>query len=792
MRRSPFFLITLLLLALTSCLKEETRSNLDLAVNDKALNLPATEGKTRILVWSTHSWTVSVIEGSKWLSVTDGSGKNDGQFFLAFDANPSVMRRGSIRIEADGTDPIDITLTQQGDISSPEITFTTAEAEFIAWKSSGSMPFTTNLPTEVLQVSADADWITNLTVEEDAVRFTAEDNNTGEERNAVVTLYYTDINGTSYKSTFSVTQTAEEGFILFLENPFEVNSFEADIIAPASIALGVYESEVATSVSYEGSQNGWLSDVVLSDGQLSFHVAANEDRVNPRSATISVTLAAKGICASLTVQQAEFQQEYTLAELRALLDSEGEVMLDNGFFTAVATVDAGNVNMEADAVLGYDNIDRNTSLRTNYVQTADGSLGIRLQMTAPEDNVLQRGRSYKISVKNATLKREDTPVRYTLSGLSSNSFGDNGTAEVVSKQKDIQDLSETDIYTLVTLPNVELALDYGGYTNILEAWSTKQNTAIRLLRNASGKIIPMLVNTIAPWRFVGDSKETARDVPHGSGPVSGILTASTEDDIPFYEPSQLGQWQIRPMAAGDIALSETAGSGFSDNIAVWYYPGGKTVNVDQLGWADRLDPDNPHRIWSWDKASWFDKDENASAWNNSPSMMNIWSENTLDTGDPRAMRCNSNKKYPWWNTSTGQGRGFHIHTSTAGISGSHPTLIFSAGGGQQASAANSQTPIWWKISVSTDDGDTVEDVQTVMIRPLPNSTGYLLNTLALGLTEVCVPLPESIMGQADVDIWITAAGPESIDWSTGEYDATAGQDVAQYMRFGAITLKYNK
>ena len=94
--------------------------------------------------------------------------------------------------------------------------------------------------------------------------------------------------------------------------------------------------------------------------------------------------------------------------------------------------------------------------------------------------------------------------------------------------------------------------------------------------------------------------------------------------------------------------------------------------------------------------------------------------------------------------------------------------------------------------MSTDDGDTVEDVQTVMIRPLPNSTGYLLNTLALGLTEVCVPLPESIMGQANVDIWITAAGPESIDWSTGEYDATAGQDVAQYMRFGAITLKYNQ
>ncbi len=777
-----------------ACQRETAQSEIDLAVNDKTLNLPAEEGSTHVLVFARSAWSVVLTDPCEWITLEKSSGSSDGEFILGWDTNAGVRRRASLTLSADKVDePIVITLNQSGEISSPEIVFTTESPSFIAWRSEGALPFRTNLPLDYIEASSDMDWIEDIILTDELLSFKVADNEAGEDREGSISLTYTDIDGKITRAAAKIIQTTEAGYIRFADNQMNINSFEADIVADAEIRLGVYESEISSSVSYEGSESGWISAVSCADGKISFHVAANNDKVNTRTASINFSLSSKGLSETLTVVQSEFQQEYSAADLRAMLTAAGTLEFTSDFFQAVAITDGGEMNAESYAVKGYGNLNKELSARTGYVQTEDGSLGFRLQAVSADDNVLRRGYKYKISLKGATLTREDNPVRYTISGLTANSFGEDGQASIPAKTRTISQLTDDDIYTWVTVTDVELTVDYGCWSNVANAWKgTKQNTSLRSIRDKAGEKMNMLINTDVPWVFRGTGPETATDVPHGSGNISGVLVHADRDPIPFYEDFAFGTYQIRPMAESDIALSEEAGSGFSRNLAVWYYPHGKTVGADKGGFGDKIDADDANKIWSWTGDAWFAKDGSVSAFNNSPSYMDIWNPSPYEEGDARSMRCTSNKNTPWWSTSKSEGIGFQLHFSTASVTGSgrNPVLVFTAAGGQQNTANTSQTPVWWKLTYSLDGGSETE-IETVMIRPIPSSTGYTLNTLALELTEICVDLPDEILGHQSVDLYLRAADAAAIDWSTGKYTATAGQ-VAQYMRFGAIAIKYNK
>ena len=799
MKKTLQILISLSLLAagalsFQACQRERAESQIDLAVNDKTLNLPAEEGSTHVLVFAKSAWNVVVTEPCDWLYLQKASGSSDGEFILGWDTNAGVRRRASLTLSADKVDsPVMITLNQSGENSSPESVFTSEAPSFIAWSSEGSIPFQTNLPLDYIEASADVDWIESIALEDGLLSFKVSDNDTGEQREGSISLTYTDIDEKVTKAAAKIVQTTEAGYIRFADNQMNINSFEADIVADAEVQLGIYESEVTSSVSYEGSESGWISAVSCTDGKISFHVTANTDKVNTRTASISFALPSKGLSETLTVVQSEFQQEYTAAELRTMLTAAGTIEFTSDFFQAVAITDAGEANAESYAVKGYGNLDKEQSARTGYVQTEDGSMGFRLQTATADDNVLKRGYKYKISLKGATLTREDNPVRYTISGLTANSFGEDGEATVPTKNRTISQLTDDDIYTWTTITDVELSVDYGCWSNVANAWKgTKQNTTLRSIRDKAGEKMNMLINTDVPWVFRGSAPETATDVPHGSGNISGVVVHADRTLIPFYEDFTFGTYQIRPIAESDIAISEEAGSGFSRNLAVWYYPHGKTVGADKGGFGDKIDSDDANKIWSRTGDAWFAKDASVSAFNNSPSYMDVWNPSPYEEGDARSMRCTSNKNTPWWSTSKNEGIGFQLHFSTASVTGSgrNPVLVFAAAGGQQNTANTSQTPVWWKLTYSLDGGAETE-IETVMIRPIPSSTGYTLNTLALELTEICVDLPDEILGHDSVDVYLRAADAAAIDWSTGKYTATAGQ-VAQYMRFGSIAIKYNK
>ncbi len=61
-------------------------------------------------------------------------------------------------------------------------------------------------------------------------------------------------------------------------------------------------------------------------------------------------------------------------------------------------------------------------------------------------------------------------MRYTLKGLTANSFTIESSGNAASVSRTVSQIGDDDIYTLVTLKNVEIAFCYGSYNNVRTTW----------------------------------------------------------------------------------------------------------------------------------------------------------------------------------------------------------------------------------------------------------------------------------------------------------------------------------
>ena len=161
--------------------------------------------------------------------------------------------------------------------------------------------------------------------------------------------------------------------------------------------------------------------------------------------------------------------------------------------------DKDNANVETTPNTARNATDYTVNAKTAYVQMLDGSYGYRLQFDAADDNTLKRYSQVKISLNGVTLTKEADPERYTLSGLTAANIVSQtpGTAsDLIRKEKSIGQLTDEDIYTYVSLREVEFALPDGSYTNVNEGYfGTANHTSCvpRTLCDKDGGAISMLV-----------------------------------------------------------------------------------------------------------------------------------------------------------------------------------------------------------------------------------------------------------------------------------------------------------
>ena len=751
---------------LSGC-QQEYVTELDLAVNNETILLEAEAGTVKVPVFSNKNWTASLTESSDWLTVTDASGEGSGTFTLEYTANPEFKRRAEVRICGGASDyEIYMTVEQKGELVEPTVKFRTNEEYFIAWETTASIEFESNVDTDLLQLEVSGEeWINDAVIQEDKVHFTVAANTTGAPREGTISIIYVDIDENVYRSTVDINQSAEEGNMSFDPSEISVDSFEAEKTVLWNSNLGNYVSSVTTEVTYQGTQSDWISGISVTEAGVIFTVSANGQRED-RVAVITLKLEERNLSASLTVTQVAYQQQLTFEELRDKLTSAGSVALEGDYIEAVAIADGGSLNMETDPMLSATTIDTERSQKINYVQSLDGEYGFRIEVSTKEDNILKKGDKVKISLSGATLVREDNPVRYTLTGLTSNSFGPDGKAELVLKAVSPKDLSDEDIYTYISLADMEIAMDYGSYCNINSAWlGTYQNVARRILRDSENNLINMLVNTNAEWSHTGES------VPHGSGTVSGVIVHSTPSEIPFFE--SLGTYQIRPMQLDDIRISKDADSGFSKNIVVWNYPSGKEE------WGPALT-----------EGSAIAASYGTGVLANSANQAINQSNSYLDFGrsnNVKAIRYD----VQWWGADNRPANTLTVTFSTKDVSGSNPVLVMSAMTGQMGQTNEKcQAPLNWNLYYSIGTEDRVL-FNTVKVYPIPGSKfdGMMMNG---GCTEIFSPIPEAIMGQEQVIITLEPADNWSINWNTLQYEEGCAATVANRFMIGSLAVKCNK
>lgn len=751
-----------------SCQKEtESPTTMTLAVNDNTINLEPKSGKEHVLVYAKGQWNADFKEAVEWAAIEEGSGTGNGEFILTYKKNPDILRRAEILLTAAGVDKtITITVNQEGEKGTPKLAFAENEKSYIAWEVKDAIAVESNINQSLIKAESSVEWIGSLELKDGQLSFTVAENTTGEARKGTLTVSYTDIDESVYRAVAEITQGAEPGHLALNETEMAIEAFAGTKTAPWDCVLGTFMPELTSSVTYEGSQKDWISNVTTTTEALSFDVTDNETK-EARTAVIKVELASKGIAVELKVTQGIKTRQYSFEELRAVLPSAGEQAFEGDFFEGVIVADAGQKNMETNPMTSATSYDDNESAITNYVQSLDGKYGMRLKFATAADNTLKKGDKVKISLAGATLVREDNPVRYTLRGVSANTVTVEENVQLTARQKTIAELTDEDVYTWTTLKDVEIAFSYGSYNNIRTSWlgfdanvANRQNLDYRILMDSSHSTINMLVNSDVEWYM------TDNGVPQGSGDISGVIVSTTTS---YHDANLLGKYQIRPLELSDIVLGDT---GFSEKLVEWFSVDTPKAtlsgNIFSATLGDgKMEGVNPNQTTSY--LNFTGKNENAKAF-----------------------------RYDgvWWDTATGKaGDTVKWTFSTSSCSGKKLVFVFNAVLGKLTEDKYGQAPVNWNVEYSLNGTDYVL-IKKIFIRPLPKKS-TVLTVLPSAADEYCIELPLEVSGQENVTIRLSASDDTTIDFATGEYTAKVTfkpdtKNKGQYIRFGAIAVKYNK
>lgn len=751
-----------------SCQKEtESPTTMTLAVNDNTINLEPKSGKEHVLVYAKGQWNADFKEAVEWAAIEEGSGTGNGEFILTYKKNPDILRRAEILLTAAGVDKtITITVNQEGEKGTPKLAFAENEKSYIAWEVKDAIAVESNINQSLIKAESSVEWIGSLELKDGQLSFTVAENTTGEARKGTLTVSYTDIDESVYRAVAEITQGAEPGHLALNETEMAIEAFAGTKTAPWDCVLGTFMPELTSSVTYEGSQKDWISNVTTTTEALSFDVTDNETK-EARTAVIKVELASKGIAVELKVTQGVKTRQYSFEELRAVLPSAGEQAFEGDFFEGVIVADAGQKNMETNPMTSATSYDDNESAITNYVQSLDGKYGMRLKFATAADNTLKKGDKVKISLAGATLVREDNPVRYTLRGVSANTVTVEENVQLTARQKTIAELTDEDVYTWTTLKDVEIAFSYGSYNNIRTSWlgfdanvANRQNLDYRILMDSSHSTINMLVNSDVEWYM------TDNGVPQGSGDISGVIVSTTTS---YHDANLLGKYQIRPLELSDIVLGDT---GFSEKLVEWFSVDTPKAtlsgNIFSATLGDgKMEGVNPNQTTSY--LNFTGKNENAKAF-----------------------------RYDgvWWDTATGKaGDTVKWTFSTSSCSGKKLVFVFNAVLGKLTEDKYGQAPVNWNVEYSLNGTDYVL-IKKIFIRPLPKKSTDL-TVLPSAADEYCIELPLEVSGQENVTIRLSASDDTTIDFATGEYTAKVTfkpdtKNKGQYIRFGAVAIKYNK
>lgn len=490
-----------------------------------------------------------------------------------------------------------------------------------------------------------------------------------------------------------------------------------------------------------------------------------------------------------------------MAAVRAMASEEGTVLSEGVWVEGVIVSDWKSYNLEHNPNLSYDKVDIGESYRTAYLQNSDGSLGLRLKFESIYDNRFDFGTKVKISLGGALALKEPDPDRYTISGLSSDDVEvlESGV-EVPAKFRSISELKDEDIYTWVTLTDVEFSSKQGAYINIAERFAQVSKELNEYSRDYSRRTLPymdswasmlldsrgcsiyMLLNTRCPWR------RNTFGVPQGVGKVSGIAVHARMRRY----GGDMGRYSIRPVKPDDIEIAKESETSYR-TLASWnwdrnyqcaldFEKAGKVLWVPSAGVAsDAVKADSGQGLLYLENADPMALGREYDARHSHDGFIGLGERKHAAL----LVRSNTQSWYVFEGEAVKDVKGLVAKVPVNGASGNGVLVTFSFAAADGRIEYSYNFPCFWKIQYSSD-GKSWTDAQgrNAVLRPLPykpkNVRGvgmrYTSYDAALGFTEHSFTLPSSVLGQEELYVRlapvsdIIAALPEdpAEDTATGK------------------------
>lgn len=612
--------------------------------------------------------------------------------------------------------------------------------------------------------------------------------------------------------------------------PFQAVKGSAAAESVFTLETNIPHEDLVVETSYTEEFDGWISATSWTGGgNLQVAVSAN-NRDHSRKVRLSLSYVdgwqvrhAQDLYLTQASSSDRFGTPAGFAELRSMATEAGVRPDADLTLTGLVVSDWRSANMDENPVLPISEagdlantgvpanvresvmqvVDTTASARTVYLESPDGAYGFRLLFDDPAGNKLSFGTAVTLSLDGLTLIRESNPDRYTLSGVQPSHIIESLPDQPVPvKQKTIAQLTDDDIYTFVSLLNVEFPVKEGSYTDIREnhaLWSAVNDAAVsatdskryfymdgyaNLLMDDAGDAICVPINMLCRWRKPEDG------VPQGAGTASGILA---HNQILRY--GDAGRYQLR-------VIDENAFAPLSDGVSSWTllagWDKGKTAASYGTG---TLVCEKPGATLA-DEHSYKSR---VAATGRTCGISDTY----------RSLRVNSAIS-GWYNwAEDGSLTGIHgliADISTEGLSGSQLSVAFRFYAGRSGTPATFQGfPSHWCVDYSLDGGETWTPARNadrsgkeyVHLRAIATYTlqygSYKIPTptrSTLGATPHVFVLPAEVFGQASVRIRIRpydtvmSTLPSLFTDEMEVSNVTPSTSVQDYVSFQDLFIRY--
>lgn len=503
-----------------------------------------------------------------------------------------------------------------------------------------------------------------------------------------------------------------------------------------------------------------------------------------------------------------------IAALWSLCPRGGSVGIGSHIEAEMVVVsDYDSPNMAPAENVSVGTLETRWNRRTAYVSTLDGKIGLKLVFVHPGENALRRGDVIRLDLYGCTASRSASPDAIMVSGLRArdNILSHRPGGQIPVKEKHISELNDRDIYTYVTLKDMDIVFKDGSYYNVHEDYTSKMDGWASLMRDLEGNTIYMMLTNGCPWR------RTGKELPKGVGTLSGIIV---HEENRRYGPD-MGRYSIRPVDEYDIRLEESKNPW--KTLVGWVKPEGSGQSLDfeysgTVGGLFKKGVAN-ERIFNdvGNTAAWL--------WTDSGSEVRVYSgynriskENHGFLGNAALMFIGRSVDWYEWD-SNGQVTGskaFYVSFNASKLKDCTAQLNFEWSAGTQDGNKSWYYPIDWKVECSVDGvnwmllNESATGRPSIMLHNVPwgdcvvKGSGHDFKKkpnydTAMGPQQHSYKLPQEVLGHKEVQLRLS---PASTDVAKVRVDATTSYRNGQvnvadterqtWIRFESIQIDYKK